>query len=132
MSLTTDDNIPKGPKKSKSRRPPKNRDNSSYSHDRHAAHQRTQSQDAGVALDESTITTNNGGGAAQSNSATSAATAAGLLNEKKVRSLLKKLRAIEDLKMRQAAGEKLEATQVQKILTEDVVRRELEGSGGVA
>jgi translation initiation factor 2A len=50
-------------------------------------------------------------------------------HDKKLRGLLKKLRAIEDLKMRQAAGERLEATQVQKIGTEDGVRRELEVLG---
>lgn len=46
-------------------------------------------------------------------------------HEKKVRSLLKKLRAIEELKMRQAGGEALEATQVSKITTEEGVRKEL-------
>lgn len=45
--------------------------------------------------------------------------------EKKVRALLKKIRAIEELKMRQAAGEKLEDTQVKKIATEGQVRKEL-------
>lgn len=45
--------------------------------------------------------------------------------EKRVRALLKKLRAIDDLKMRVAANEKLENTQVQKIQTEDAVRKEL-------
>ena len=49
--------------------------------------------------------------------------------EKKVRSLLKKMRAIEDLKMRQASGEKLEDTQVKKITTEDIIRNELESLG---
>lgn len=49
--------------------------------------------------------------------------------EKKVRSLLKKLRAIEDLKMRQAGGEKLEDTQVKKISNEESIRKELEGLG---
>lgn len=49
--------------------------------------------------------------------------------DKKVRSLLKKIRAIEDLKMRQAGGEKLEDTQVKKISTEDSIRKELEGLG---
>jgi translation initiation factor 2A len=49
--------------------------------------------------------------------------------EKKVRGLLKKLRAIEELKMRLAGGEKLEDTQLKKIRTEDAVRRELEGLG---
>jgi translation initiation factor 2A len=48
---------------------------------------------------------------------------------KKIRSLLKKMRAIEELKMRQAGGEKLEDTQVKKIATEEGVRKELEGLG---
>ena len=47
------------------------------------------------------------------------------VHDKKVRGLLKKVRAIEDLKMRLAAGEKLEETQVKKILTEDAVRKDL-------
>ncbi|KAF2675908.1 translation initiation factor eIF-2A [Lentithecium fluviatile CBS 122367] len=50
-------------------------------------------------------------------------------NEKKVRSLLKKMRAIEDLKMRQAGGEKLEDTQIKKISTEESIRKELSGLG---
>ncbi|KAF2751846.1 translation initiation factor eIF-2A [Sporormia fimetaria CBS 119925] len=50
-------------------------------------------------------------------------------HEKKVRSLLKKIRAIEELKMRQAGGEKLEHTQVKKIETEVSIRKELEGLG---
>ncbi|KAK5173153.1 uncharacterized protein LTR77_003275 [Saxophila tyrrhenica] len=50
---------------------------------------------------------------------------AGSPHEKKIRSLLKKLRAIDDLKMRQAGGEKLEGTQVLKIGTEAGVRGEL-------
>jgi len=49
--------------------------------------------------------------------------------EKKTRSLLKKLRAIDDLKMRQAGGEKLEGTQVLKIGTEEQVRKELNALG---
>ncbi|KAK4549051.1 hypothetical protein LTR36_007507 [Oleoguttula mirabilis] len=49
--------------------------------------------------------------------------------EKKVRSLLKKLRAIDDLKMRQAGGEKLEGTQVLKIGTEEQVRKEINALG---
>ncbi|KAK4611940.1 Eukaryotic translation initiation factor 2A [Fulvia fulva] len=49
--------------------------------------------------------------------------------EKKTRSLLKKLRAIDDLKMRQAGGEKLEGTQVLKIGTEEQVRKELTALG---
>lgn len=50
-------------------------------------------------------------------------------HEKKIRSLLKKLRAIDDLKMRQAGGEKLEGTQVLKIGTEEGVRKELGALG---
>jgi translation initiation factor 2A len=50
-------------------------------------------------------------------------------HDKKVRSLLKKIRAIEDLKMRQAGGEKLEDTQIKKITTEESIRKELSGLG---
>jgi translation initiation factor 2A len=50
-------------------------------------------------------------------------------HDKKLRGLLKKIRAIDDLKMRLAAGEKLEDTQMKKIATEDGVRRELEALG---
>ncbi|KAH2199903.1 hypothetical protein KXW59_003680 [Aspergillus fumigatus] len=49
--------------------------------------------------------------------------------DKKIRGLLKKIRAIEELKMRLASGEKLEDTQVKKIQTEDAVRKELEALG---
>lgn len=54
---------------------------------------------------------------------------AGSPHEKKIRSLLKKLRAIDDLKMRQAGGEKLEGTQVLKIGTEEGVRADLAKCG---
>lgn len=50
-------------------------------------------------------------------------------HDKKVRALLKKLRAIDDLKMRRAGGEKLEGTQIMKMATEEEVRRELNGLG---
>ncbi|KAI5817546.1 eukaryotic translation initiation factor eIF2A-domain-containing protein [Pyronema omphalodes] len=50
-------------------------------------------------------------------------------DEKKVRGLLKKLRAIEELKQRLAKGEKLEDTQLKKIKTESEVREELEQLG---
>lgn len=53
----------------------------------------------------------------------------GSATEKKVRGLLKKIRAIEDLKMRHAGGEKLEDTQVKKISSEDSVRKELAALG---
>lgn len=46
---------------------------------------------------------------------------------KKLRSLQKKLRAIEDLEMRQAAGEKLEDTQLKKMATKASVAKELDG-----
>ena len=39
------------------------------------------------------------------------------------------MRAIEDLKMRHAGGEKLEDTQVKKISSEDSVRKELQALG---
>ncbi|KAF2868873.1 eukaryotic translation initiation factor-like protein subunit eIF2A [Massariosphaeria phaeospora] len=51
------------------------------------------------------------------------------LQDKKVRSLLKKMRAIDDLKMRQARGEKLEDTQVKKIATEESIRKDLGSLG---
>lgn len=53
----------------------------------------------------------------------------GTPQEKKTRALLKKLRAIDDLKMRRAGGEKLEGTQIKKMDTEDEIRKELEGLG---
>lgn len=49
--------------------------------------------------------------------------------EKKIRSLLKKLRAIESLKMKQAVGEQLEDTQVSKINKEEEIRRDLAALG---
>lgn len=49
--------------------------------------------------------------------------------DKKIRGLLKKMRAIDELKMRLAGGEKLEDTQMKKIETEEDVRKELEGLG---
>ncbi|KAK6457856.1 eukaryotic translation initiation factor eIF2A-domain-containing protein [Scheffersomyces xylosifermentans] len=51
------------------------------------------------------------------------------LEEKKIRSLLKKLRAIETLKMKQASGEPLEDTQVSKIKKEEDIRKELYALG---
>lgn len=47
-------------------------------------------------------------------------------NAKKIRALQKKIRAIEDLEMRHAGGEKLEDTQVKKIATKTSVLKELE------
>ncbi|GAV29008.1 hypothetical protein PMKS-002487 [Pichia membranifaciens] len=51
------------------------------------------------------------------------------IEEKKIRNLLKKLRAIESLKQKQANNEHLEDTQVLKIQTEGAVRKELESLG---
>ena len=53
----------------------------------------------------------------------------GSAQEKKMRGLLKKIRAIDDLKMRLAGGEKLEDTQMKKIQSEDSVRKELSAAG---
>lgn len=47
------------------------------------------------------------------------------IEEKKIRSLQKKLRAIEQLKMKQAVGDQLEDTQISKIEKEDEIRKEL-------
>ena len=46
-------------------------------------------------------------------------------NAKKLRGLQKKIRAIEDLEMRLAGGEKLEDTQMKKIGTKTAVQAEL-------
>jgi translation initiation factor 2A len=51
-------------------------------------------------------------------------------NAKKIRSLQKKVRAIEDLEMRLAGGEKLEDTQLKKIYTKTSVLKELDSLGG--
>lgn len=50
-------------------------------------------------------------------------------DEKKYRGLMKKLRAIDELKMRQAGGEKLEDTQLAKIKTEEAVKKDLSALG---
>lgn len=60
---------------------------------------------------------------------TSNSIVAGSSQEKRIRSLLKKLRAIDDLKMRLAGGEKLEGTQIRKMDTESSVRNDLYALG---
>ena len=52
-----------------------------------------------------------------------------VVEDRKIRNLTKKLRAIEELRMRQAGGEKLEATQTQKIAAYDATLRELQALG---
>lgn len=65
------------------------------------------------------------GGAISFQDATSADTTQSPI-AKKIRSLQKKIRAIEDLEMRLAGGEKLEDTQIKKINTKAAVLQELE------
>ncbi|CCG80719.1 Eukaryotic translation initiation factor 2A [Taphrina deformans PYCC 5710] len=65
----------------------------------------------------------------QGNGATSAPTSSAPIEDRKIRNLAKKLRAIEDLRMRQAGGEKLEATQTQKIAAYDATLKELQALG---
>jgi translation initiation factor 2A len=71
-----------------------------------------------------TVVVDDGGAAAAA--AAAAAAEASNPNAKKIRSLQKKIRAIEDLEMRMAGGEKLEDTQVKKIATKGSVVKELE------
>ncbi|KAK2825702.1 hypothetical protein FQN49_007449, partial [Arthroderma sp. PD_2] len=71
-----------------------------------------------------TVTSPDGG-----NTSNAAPDAAAIARDKKMRGLLKKVRAIDELKMRVASGEKLEETQMKKIYTEDSVRGELESLG---
>ncbi|KAJ8607239.1 hypothetical protein MRB53_040425 [Persea americana] len=52
-----------------------------------------------------------------------------VIEDRKIRNLTKKLRAIEELRLRQAGGEKLEATQTQKIAAYDATLKELEALG---
>lgn len=60
---------------------------------------------------------------------TSTSAVGGSSQEKRIRALLKKLRAIDDLKMRLAGGEKLERTQIRKMDTERSVRNDLYALG---
>jgi translation initiation factor 2A len=62
-----------------------------------------------------------------SSAATTTSGSGSTAQDKRVRGLLKKIRAIDELKMRLAAGEKLEDTQMKKIQTEEAVRKELDG-----
>jgi len=66
-------------------------------------------------------------GAAAAAAAAAAANGAQNPAQKKLRSLQKKIRAIEDLEMRLAGGEKLEDTQMKKIATKPAVLKELDG-----
>lgn len=71
----------------------------------------------------------NGGNAAQQAPAQNTGAADANPHAKKIRSLQKKVRAIEDLEMRLAGGEKLEDTQLKKINTKSAVLNELQGLG---
>ncbi|KAI9040463.1 translation initiation factor 2A [Aspergillus affinis] len=71
----------------------------------------------------------NAAAAAAAAAAAEEAAGAPTAQEKKIRGLLKKIRAIDELKMRLAGGEKLEDTQMKKIQTEDSVRKELNSLG---
>ena len=89
-------------------------------HQQHQQHQQQQQQqqqqDVGRSIPEGGAPISPGGGDAANQSASA----------KKIRSLQKKIRAIEDLEMRHAGGEKLEDTQMKKIGTKVSVIRELE------
>lgn len=76
-------------------------------------------------------TANANANASANASASAAEDAAGAptAQEKKIRGLLKKIRAIDELKMRLAGGEKLEDTQMKKIQTEESVRKDLDSLG---
>lgn len=74
----------------------------------------------------------NGGNAAPQAPAQDAAAADANPHAKKIRSLQKKVRAIEDLEMRLAGGEKLEDTQMKKMNTKSAVLKELQGLGADA
>ncbi|KAJ6781348.1 hypothetical protein PWT90_02759 [Aphanocladium album] len=71
----------------------------------------------------------NGGNAAQQAPTQGASAVDANPHAKKIRSLQKKVRAIEDLEMRLAGGEKLEDTQLKKINTKSAVLKELQGLG---
>ncbi|KAL2176710.1 eukaryotic translation initiation factor eIF2A-domain-containing protein [Thermothelomyces heterothallicus CBS 202.75] len=70
-----------------------------------------------------------GAAASAAPAAAAAAAAAANPNAKKIRALQKKIRAIEDLEMRLAGGEKLEDTQIKKINTKKQVLAELAALG---
>ncbi|KAF2176424.1 translation initiation factor eIF-2A [Zopfia rhizophila CBS 207.26] len=107
-------------------------DNNHYGNYRHQNHHRTGSghqqhhKNASASQQPGQIQTQSQGPAPN---VTVTSPGGGNPQDKKVRSLLKKIRAIDDLKMRQASGEKLEDTQVKKIGTEDTIRKELESLG---
>ncbi|KAI9775763.1 MAG: hypothetical protein M1839_000891 [Geoglossum umbratile] len=119
------------------------RDNASSGRDpsRHRRNQSSQSRGMGSNPSSATESMTNLAISSSSNTQTAASVppsnieisvtspGGGSPQDKKLRGLLKKIRAIDDLKMRLAGGEKLEDTQMKKIATEDGVRRELEALG---
>ncbi|KAF2664380.1 translation initiation factor eIF-2A [Microthyrium microscopicum] len=138
------DNIPKGPKKRNKRGPKVKDGNNESNQPRENNHHRNNSRqyipppgpDGGVPIDAGNVPVAvahsqppQQSQPPQAPAISQAQAQANANTEKKTRSLLKKLRAIEDLKMRQASGEKLEATQVQKIQSEQQVKKELDAMG---
>ncbi|KAF7561988.1 hypothetical protein G7046_g2167 [Stylonectria norvegica] len=101
-------------------------------------HQRSQSRNNGVRSRSNTQLGQRGNGTPVAPAQPpvpvydAAAEAAQNPNAKKVRSLQKKVRAIEDLEMRLAGGEKLEDTQMKKINTKSSVLKELNALDGDA
>ncbi|EFR02605.1 eukaryotic translation initiation factor 2A [Nannizzia gypsea CBS 118893] len=104
---------------------PNRNGNANHPHDRRApaVNVNTASRQQ-AAPPDLTVTSPDGG-----NTANAVPDAAAIARDKKMRSLLKKVRAIDELKMRVASGEKLEETQMKKIHTEESVRNELEALG---
>ena len=103
----------------------RNHHSQSQGHSHHQSQSHGQNQDGGAPLAQPQADTAPQPSIVEPSSAAGAA-AAQHPEAKKLRSLQKKLRAIEDLEMRQGAGEKLEDTQLKKMATKDAVTKELD------
>lgn len=116
---TTDRNNRHGGSMSSSRRPPSTRPNKKNegAHARNSANQLSNVGGVSLTLGEPVFET------------TPTAPAEPPAPNRRVRTLLKKLREIDALKMRQAGGEQLEATQLSKIDSEAAFRTELNATG---
>ena len=119
---------PNGDARSPDRRGNNGRNQGSQSRNNSGGRSRSNTQQPAAAAAAAPSVANNGGGANGSASGQAAAQAQDP-NAKKVRSLQKKIRAIEELEMRLAGGEKLEDTQLKKINTKSSVIKELETLG---